>query len=659
MPQRFLPSIAVLFFLCFVVPFVAKAAGWASVSSPTNKALYDFGFSGSSTGYAVGAEGTVLKTTDGGKTWKKPSGEPGSGDFFAVSLLDSKTVLAAGQKGILIKTTDGGSTWQRLETGTEKNLYDLRMITSSTGFVVGEGGLILKTTDGGKTWKQKPSGTSADLLDVSVPGSNTSAAWIAGANGILLKTADGGSTWSMLPSGTAQDIPSLQMISQSEGWAGVSDGTLLKTSDGGKTWKSIRILDWKASDLTDLAFLSFGNGLVSGSDGTLFETTDSGATWLQSSLPGSSILQILSFRSSDTRFGAGEGGTIIRYDAHPPSAPSHVRLDDKGTVTNDPTPTIQWDEASDDETSVASYQVRFDNGSYRSAGSSLIFIPNEPLKPGDHVVGVRAIDAGGNAGSETKLSFTVTGSALPVVGLISPTSAIIGSSITLSAEVWDDQDVLNCTLYVDDVRKQSMTVSNGYASTSFSFPNVGTFPVHASCVDSEGNRVDGLDAPVTILPVSSDVRPADLVKIGCGAGATADDPCKAVYYYGADGKRHAFPNERIFKTWFADFKKVVSVSKEVMASLPLGPNVTYRPGKKLVKFPSDPTVYAVSRGGVLRAIANEEIAAALYGPAWAAEVDDLPEAFFGNYRLGPSVDSSRNYDKSTVLRQTEKIDQNW
>jgi hypothetical protein len=120
--------------------------------------------------------------------------------------------------------------------------------------------------------------------------------------------------------------------------------------------------------------------------------------------------------------------------------------------------------------------------------------------------------------------------------------------------------------------------------------------------------------------------------------ATSSD--KAVYYCGADGKRHAFPNEKIFYSWFQDFSAVVVVSPSVMAAISLGANVTYRPGKNMVKLMSDPRVYVISRNGLLRWVSTEAIAVALYGSDWNRIIDDLPDSFFADYKIGEPIKSS-------------------
>jgi hypothetical protein len=116
---------------------------------------------------------------------------------------------------------------------------------------------------------------------------------------------------------------------------------------------------------------------------------------------------------------------------------------------------------------------------------------------------------------------------------------------------------------------------------------------------------------------------------------TQDD--STVYYCGRDGKRYAFLNAKIYASWFQSFKYILTTAQTEMAKIPLGGVVKYRPGKRLIKSPFDPKVYAVSRGGLLRWVSTESEAAALYGPHWAAFVDDLPEAFVGDYRFGEQI----------------------
>lgn len=111
----------------------------------------------------------------------------------------------------------------------------------------------------------------------------------------------------------------------------------------------------------------------------------------------------------------------------------------------------------------------------------------------------------------------------------------------------------------------------------------------------------------------------------------------AVYYCGADGKRYAFPNERVYFSWYTDFNDIQTLTAEELAAVPLGGNVTYRPGVRMVKVASIPNVYMVEKGGTLRWINSPSLAAELYGSNWAAKVDDISDANFVDYRIGDTL----------------------
>ncbi len=134
------------------------------------------------------------------------------------------------------------------------------------------------------------------------------------------------------------------------------------------------------------------------------------------------------------------------------------------------------------------------------------------------------------------------------------------------------------------------------------------------------------------------VAPARAVTVSSGdliRGTTFS----AVYYMGADGFRYVFPNEKTYKTWYsnssgnADFSHVVMISDSELASIQMGGNVTYRPGVKMIKIDSDPRVYVVTKGGALYHVDSESIASSLYGSTWNKNIDDVPDAYFGNYVL--------------------------
>jgi hypothetical protein len=147
------------------------------------------------------------------------------------------------------------------------------------------------------------------------------------------------------------------------------------------------------------------------------------------------------------------------------------------------------------------------------------------------------------------------------------------------------------------------------------------------------------------------------VKLRCPTNVAIgpNDPCKAVYFVGRDGKRHAFPNEKVFYTWYTNFGGVTELDSAGLAAIMLGTNVTYRPGVRLVKFPSSNVVYVVARGGILRAVKSEGAAIGLYGSDWNHKVDDISEAFYANYHFGADINSATDFNVAGETSATINI----
>ena len=156
-----------------------------------------------------------------------------------------------------------------------------------------------------------------------------------------------------------------------------------------------------------------------------------------------------------------------------------------------------------------------------------------------------------------------------------------------------------------------------------------------------------------------EARAGSLIKLPCTGTASVADACHAVYVYGADGKRHAFPNQPVFFTWYTNFDKVTTVSAAFMSSLTLGKNVTYHPGTKMVKFQTVPTVYVVGAKGLLRPIANERIAAQLYGDTWNKQIDDISDVFWGNYTFGSMIQTATDFNVPFTIASVSDASMNF
>ena len=109
----------------------------------------------------------------------------------------------------------------------------------------------------------------------------------------------------------------------------------------------------------------------------------------------------------------------------------------------------------------------------------------------------------------------------------------------------------------------------------------------------------------------------------------------AVYLTQA-GKRYAFPNEKIYKSWYGEiFSDVKTVSLSYLSGFQLSANVTFKPGS-LIKIPSIPRVYLVTDGATLRWIKTEEKFKE-FGYSFD-QVNDLSESLFVDYSEGLPIE---------------------
>src|SRR5882724_7474351 len=119
-------------------------------------------------GWAVGDEGVVWHTLDGGQSWaRQATGIRAS--LRSVHFLTPEVGWAAGREelphggsaGVLLFTRDGGLKWQRLLAGALPGLNQVRFIDPANGFLLGDGtdhlpAGLFRTADGGRSWEPVP-----------------------------------------------------------------------------------------------------------------------------------------------------------------------------------------------------------------------------------------------------------------------------------------------------------------------------------------------------------------------------------------------------------------------------------------------------------------------------------------------------------------------
>jgi hypothetical protein len=332
-----------------------------------------------------------------------------------------------------------------------------------------------------------------------------------------------------------------------------------------------------------------------------------------------------------------------------------------GIYTNDTTPTFTWNRPAN----ATWYEFMLDNGSWQSIGNVGTYTLGT-LSTGWHTFFLRAHDNSGDISVSTSLTFEIDTKGPEMY--ISNLSTTAGHKTELRVSTTsDDVAATWCEIVVDGkayaMTAQSVSGARRDFTFSYTFYTKGSRSLHALCKDGDGNYATA-DKTISVGAGTStpavNVSRGTLVKTQCGSYAPKSDSCHSVYYYGADGKRHGFTSEAVYRSWYgSSFSDVVTISTSQMAAMPMGENVTMRPGTSLVKFMGSSTVYAVAEGGVLRPIVNEAVAKAIYGSRWATYIVELPGSVKNDYNYGEKIDSSSDYSKSQAYYSVSSIDDNF
>ena len=235
-------------------------------------------------GWTVGSDGTILRTTDGGKTWQ-PQQSGVSETLQRIVFIDEKYGWISGQ-GVLLRTENGGKSWQVIRNGL-KNFHNIRaihFINPKEGWLGVDKGQILRTSDGGKTWTFQQTGTTHQPI-TDLHFINNQEGWAVApqrrTGGLILHTVDGGDYWKIQARTHHRSI-GVHFLNTTSGWVVMENGSSLLTTDGGVTWKQAPRIDARMDSGTRLRTVKFHNHSEAwgiGIGGMMLITQNQGKSW--------------------------------------------------------------------------------------------------------------------------------------------------------------------------------------------------------------------------------------------------------------------------------------------------------------------------------------------------------------------------------------------
>ncbi len=249
---------------------------WNIQASGTTNNLNYILFRGDSIGYIVGNSGTILRSINSGNNWIiLNSGS--TADLKSIwPLFDTLTVIAVGTNGTILKSYNRGQTWAQRTSPVSSNLNNLISGFPMDLFIVGDGGKILYSMDMGDTWYQRTSGTTSNLRSLSVINlwTYTSIIHAVGDNGTILKTTNSGTNWITITSGTNQNLRSIYATSITGDtmlyYIAVGESGIMLESINGDIWSNRNIPF--TDNLNRIEMQNMNTGYSCGSNGTIIKS---------------------------------------------------------------------------------------------------------------------------------------------------------------------------------------------------------------------------------------------------------------------------------------------------------------------------------------------------------------------------------------------------
>lgn len=280
-------------------------------------------FSSANTGFAVGARGRILKTTDLGDTYTEYS--PNYADVKPLAFPTASVGYAASGTELL-KTIDSGKTWSKLpftllaNSGGLPNPFQfLHFFSKDTGIALSQSPVqAYKTYNGGQSWKSL---AIPVLYKDNIRGfafiKNTGYLNVEGLGyfNTMLQSGNDGETWQVQSTQYQGGYQNLFFVDEKTGYGNIG-ATLYKTTDSAKTWRAVMN---NTNMISSICFTDPATGYIVGGDGYNQKSIDSGKTWNRfqiapNNLNFSDVNAVKFFNKKVGYLVSADGGVYRTYD---------------------------------------------------------------------------------------------------------------------------------------------------------------------------------------------------------------------------------------------------------------------------------------------------------------------------------------------------------
>lgn len=228
---------------------IGKDGQATRLKTPTEKTLQDIAVWDEKHAVAVGNDGVIIHTADGGASWteaKNVSRSAVANKLTRVRVAEGGIAAAVGEMGALLMTNDHGKTWTRIRPEEDQAWNDVALLSSGKVLAVGEFGKMVTSPDAGGKWTDIQSPLKSSLMAVAFRDDQNGVA--VGLEGAVLVTHDGGQRWTKVSIDTRDHLYDISWDAAGKRWIGGGHlGRWVSADETAADWKTGRL---DANDLS-------------------------------------------------------------------------------------------------------------------------------------------------------------------------------------------------------------------------------------------------------------------------------------------------------------------------------------------------------------------------------------------------------------------------
>ena len=198
---------------------VAQDRTISRMPTNTRHALQDVAVWDAEHAGAVGNDGVVLHSSNGGASWQQAAAVPRSeiaNKLNRVRIGADGLAIASGEMGALLISRDYGVTWERLREEEDVAWNDVAILDGSRLVLVGEFGRVMLGNLDTQEWQDIEVGNGISLMAVTFRDASNGMA--VGLEGTVLETTDGGLSWEPRNVGLVEHLFDVAWLAEQQQW---------------------------------------------------------------------------------------------------------------------------------------------------------------------------------------------------------------------------------------------------------------------------------------------------------------------------------------------------------------------------------------------------------------------------------------------------------